>query len=249
MAVQNYIGWPIGVNRIILDATTISVGENALQQDELENGHKTSILKSPYVPEKFSVKMSFNWIDPVGTTGKNEYQLFMDWYKYKHKCGVVPFEFPNILYSSETGIKVYDEPSDSIRSVQYYKITSSTEGTKSGEDVSVTMTWEAVYSGTVTITTPTPAVFDIEAHSTYLDINFSDVSDTAPTTSQITVYYKAQVSDSWSAAVLTGFVFDGTSKVRAYYDEKQSGILSIAINNYSGLNVSVGTYVDDIPTP
>lgn len=249
MAVQNYIGWPIGVNRIILDATTISIGENALQQDELENGHKESILKSSFIPEKFSVKMSFNWIDPVGTTGKNEYQLFMDWYKYKHKCGVIPFEFPNILYSSETGIKIYDEPTDSVRTVQYYKITSSTEGTKSGEEVSVTMTWESVYTGTVTITSPTPAVLDIEAHSTYLDVNFSDVSDTAPTSTQMTAYYKATNNDSWTAVTLTGFVFDGTSKARLYYAEKQSGILSIAINNYSGLNVSVGTFVDDIPTP
>ena len=246
MAVQNYIGWPIGVNRIILDATTISVGENALQQDELESGRKQGILRSPYIPEKFSVKMSFNWIDPVGTTGKNEYQLFMDWYKYKHKCGVVPFEFPNILYSSETGIKVYDEPSASIRSVQYYKITSSAEGTKNGEDVSVTMTWEAVYTGTVSITTPTPAVYDIDAHSTYLDVIFSDMSDTAPTSSQITPYYKATGQGSYSAVTPTGFVFDGTSKVRIYYAAKQSGEMSIAINDYSGLNVSVGTYHSSI---
>lgn len=246
MAVQNYIGWPIGVNRVILDSTTITVGENALQQDELENGRKTSILKSSFIPEKFAVKMSFNWYDVVGTTGKTEYQLFTEWYKYKHKCGVIPFEFPNILYSSESGIKVKDEPSDSIRSVQYYKITSSTEGSKSGYDISITMTWESVYSGTVSITTPEPMVLDIAAHSKFLDVVFSDVSDTAPTLSHFKVYRKPTQNDSYSEVTVTGFVFDGSYTVRLYYDEIQSGIFSIAIDDYSGLTEAVGTHTSQL---
>ncbi len=131
MAIQNYIGWPVNVNQIVLDSTTISIGEGALRTDELENGHKQSIQKSPYVPEKYQIKMSFDWVNEVGTTGKTEYQLFTDWYKYRHKCGSVPFEFPEILYSSNTGIPTLDQHQN-VQYTEYYKITSATEGAKSG---------------------------------------------------------------------------------------------------------------------
>lgn len=77
MAIQNYIGWPPYVNRIILDSTTIKVGNNALKVDELENGLKRSIQKSAFVPEEYSVTMDFNWIDIVPGTGKTELQLFL----------------------------------------------------------------------------------------------------------------------------------------------------------------------------
>ena len=116
MAVQNYTGWATGVNRIILDSTSFTFGENALKNDELENGLKRSKKRSAFCPDKFSVKMAFNWVDEVilhtydaqGNiltdipTGKTEFQLFTEWYKYQHKYGSVPFEFPRILYSQNT---------------------------------------------------------------------------------------------------------------------------------------------------
>lgn len=240
MSIQNYIGWPIGVNKVILDSTTISIGDGAVRTDELENGHKQSELKSAYVPEKYPIKMTFNWVKPVGNTGKTEYQLFTEWYKYKHKCGVIPFEFPKILYSSNTGVMIYDAPTASVQYTEYYKITSVTEGSKSGEDVSVSMTWETVYGGTVSIPTPEPEVNGISAHSNYLDVFFSEVSDTAPTSSHISVYRKT--TGSYSQVTVTGFVFDGTSTARLYYDEFESGTFSIAIDDYSGYSETVGTH-------
>lgn len=240
MAIQNYIGWPVNVNQIVLASTTISIGEGALRTDELENGHKQSIQKSPYVPEKYQIKMSFDWVNEVGTTGKTEYQLFTDWYKYRHKCGSVPFEFPEILYSSNTGIPTLDQHQN-VQYTEYYKITSATEGAKSGEHVEVTMTWEAVYTGIVSVPTQTPEVYDISATNNYLDVNFASVSDTAPVASVFSVYKK--VSGSWVAVTVTGYVFDGTSVARLYFDELDDNVqLTIAISNYSGLTVTQGTY-------
>lgn len=246
MAIQNYIGWPVGVNQIILESTTISIGEGALRTDELENGHKQSVQKSPYVPEKYQVKMSFDWVNEVGTTGKTEYQLFIDWYKYRHKCGSIPFEFPEILYSTNLGIPVLDTHNE-VQYTEYYKITSAAEGVKSGEHVEVTMTWEAVYTGAVTIPTPTPAVEDIEAHKLYTDVNFSAISDTAPVASMFTVYSRANSSASWSSVTVIGFLFDGTSTARIYTEQLTAGHqLTIAISNYSGYSESQGTHITDI---
>lgn len=246
MAIQNYIGWPTGVNQVILDSTTISIGEGALRTDELENGHKQSVQKSPYVPEKYQVKMVFDWVNEVGSTGKTEYQLFTEWYKYKHKCGSVPFEFPKILYSSNLGIPTMDAHQNT-QYVEYYKITSATEGVKSGECVDVTMTWEAVYTGVVTIATSTPAVATVVAHQTYLDVIFSEVSDTAPVSSMFSVYTRPNSSSSWTAVTVAGFVFDGTSTARLYYDQQTIGHqMTIAINNYSGLTEAQGTHVPTV---
>jgi len=246
MAIQNYIGWPVGVNQIILDSTTISVGDGALRIDELESGHKQSVQKSPYVPEKYQVKMTFDWVNPVGTTGKTEYRLFTEWYKYRHKCGSIPFEFPKILYSSNLGIPVLDTH-DNTQYTEYYRITSSTEGVKSGECVDVTMTWEAVYTGAITIPTPTPSVDDVVAHQTFLDVIFAEVADTAPVSSMFTVYARANSSASWSQVAVTGFVFDGTSTARLYYAEQTVGYqMTIAINNYSGLTEAQGTHIPNV---
>lgn len=242
MAIQNYIGWPVNVNQIILDSTTISIGDGALRTDELENGHKQSDQRSPYVPERYSVHMSFDWINEVGNTGKTEYQLFTEWYKYRHKCGSVPFEFPKILYSSNLGIPALDEHQN-IQYTEYYKIISSTEGSKSGEHISVNMTWETVYTGAVTIPTSTPSVAGVTAKQTYLDISFAPVSDTAPVTSMISVYTRPNESSNWTSVPVTGFVFDGTSVARLYYAQQTVGHqMTIAINNYAGLNETQGTH-------
>ena len=230
MAVQGYIGWPIGVNRTVLDATTISVGDDAQKKDELEDGHKISIQKSAYIPERFNVKMSFDWETPVEGTNKTEYQLFTEWYKYKHKYGTVPFEFPNILYSSETGIPYIDPLSGETQYTQFYKITTALEGSKSGGHVAVNMTWEAVYSGVVSIETPEPSVDSLDAHKTYLDVIYSDIGSTAPVSTDFTLYKK--VNSTYQEVTITGFAFDGISTVRLYHESINSGTFTVAISDY-----------------
>ena len=161
MSIQNYIGWSTGVNRVILDTSTPTFGENALRNDELESGGKRSIQKRAYVPDVFAVTMEFDWVNEVilhkydqdGNiipnqdihTGKTEFQLFVDWYKYEHKYGTVPFEFPKILYSQNTGIDIFDDNDIGSEfrygndNVEFYKITNAVQGSKSGERVNVSL--------------------------------------------------------------------------------------------------------------
>jgi len=240
MAVSNYTGWPVGVNTTILDATTISIGENAVKTDELEDGHKISVQRSAYVPERYSVKMSFDWENPDPQTGKTEYQLFTEWYKYRHKCGAVPFEFPKIIYSSNTGIPGFDHLRQEVQYTEYYKITSTTEGSKSGGHVAVTMTWEAVYTGAVSIASPTPHVHGLTASTDYLDVTFDVLGDVAPTTSNFTLYRKT--TGNWASISITGFAFDGVSTVRLYHDHYDTGTYTIAISNYEGCVESQGSH-------
>lgn len=208
MSVQNYTGWPTNVNKIILDATTITVGENALRTDELENGMKRSIQKGCYVSDKYSVTMDFDWIT-VGSDGKTEYQRFLEWYKYVHKNGSVPFEFPSIIYSPQTGVEYVDD-NNSFNKVEYYKITSEIQGSKYGESVRVTMTWESVYFGTVNISSTAP-VFDRvqNCKQISLDVVFTGEFSISPVSSQFTLLADSINLANSANIEISGFYFNG----------------------------------------
>lgn len=209
MAVNGYIGWSSHCNRIILDSTSITIGKNATRQSELEFGNKRSLLKSMFIPDEYSVTMEFEW-DKTDEYGKSELQYFYEWYKYKHKYGTIPFEFPKILYSPNSGIK----PQDDIfqyNSVEFYKITSAIEGSKSGSKVQIKMTWETVYGGVISIEEPEPTVNFIEATTSHLDIFYSSIGDLIPVLQDFKVYVQDEEVEK------TGFYFDGTSIVRIYF--------------------------------
>lgn len=265
MAIQNYIGWPAKVNRVILDSSSITMGENALQTDNLEGGGKRSSLKGGFIPDKYSVKMEFNWADTVRGTGKTELQLFLEWYKYKHKYGSVPFEFPAILYSPSSGILKADRDgmdgrgSPAYYRTEFYKITSAVEGAKSGYCTEVTMTWESVYGGTVTIDTPEQSVVAAEAGRTsatggaslcYMDVMLEGLADegaTVPVSSNFKVYYKPDTAGDWSETTLYGLAFDGNDTIRLYFlpDGLEKGSTYRATFSYAperGAAVAMGTF-------
>ena len=235
MAIQGYIGWPTDVNRIIIDSSTFTLGENAVKSDELESGLKNTVMKGGYAPDRYNVTMSFNWVDVIPGRGRTEFELFTEWYKYRHKFGSVPFEFPKLLYSSNTGIKIYDTVDKREGLVEYYKITSSVPGKKSGDEIEINMTWETVYAGTVSIDTPLPEIVGIQATTKYVDVFFSAVSDTAPVHDQFNVY----IDDS--LVTMSGFCYDGSKTVRIYYPERSHGSVTITAN-YSGLIVPAGEF-------
>lgn len=254
MAVQTYIGWATGVNRTIYDSASFTFGENALKSDELENGLKRSRKRSAFNPDKFSIKMVFDWVNEVVLhtydingnfdpaqdihTGKTEFQLFTEWYKYQHKYGSVPFEFPRILYSQNTGITVVDEQANNT-TVEYYKITSAINGSKSGECIEVDMTWEAVYGGYIEIEADLPAIVGIIATRSYMDVMFSNVSTNAPV-AQMFTFYKDSVETE-----KTGFCYDGSKCARIYYETitAQNPVeVTFALSNYAGLTVPAGYY-------
>lgn len=251
MAVEGYIGWASHVNKVILSDTTLTFGENATRTDELESGGKKTSLKGSFVPDKFNVVMYFeadenaSYTEPNGnivTLDKTEFQLFIEWYKYRHKYGTVPFEFPKIVYSPQTGIKVID---DNLKNtfVEYYKITSAVEGSKVGSLIQVKMTWESVYGGVITISSDKPAIKGIsKLTSNYIDITFSQIADTEPTKDYFALYIDDTKID------MAGFYFDGAYVARIYFESLESGThtVSFAITDYSGLTVSSGTYVESI---
>ena len=227
MAIPSYVGWATGVNRTILDSTSLAFGENALKNDELENGHKRSRKRSAFCPDRFTVKMVFDWVNHVYIngvdTGKTEFQLFTEWYKYVHKYGSVPFEFPRILYSQNTGILVVDNNAGN-QYVEYYKITSAVNGQKSGECIEIDMTWETVYGGIVSIDTPEPEVQAINGTPEYVDILFSTVASSAPTNQMFTIYIDDEEVEK------KGFYWDGDATVRIYYDYVVHGAVTFAMD-------------------
>lgn len=258
MALDNFIGWATGVNRTILDSSSFTFGENALKTDELESGLKRTKAKNPFWADKFTVKMSFNWVDEVviktygpnheilsyTRTGKTEFQLFTEWYKYKHKYGSVPFEFPKILYSQNTGIRIYDEADQAERDVEYYRITSAVQGNKSGDCIEVSMTWETVYSGIVSIPASVPEINSIYAKSNYVDVYFTSLGDTQPTAIMFAVFTKE--NSTYTEVEMKGFVYDGCNVVRLYYDELEEGTTVTIELTYPDYFVERGTFEADI---
>lgn len=223
MAVLNYTGWASNVNKIIIDSSTISVGENALRNDELENGHRRTRARSTYVPDTYSVVMDFDW-EKLGSDGKSEYQRFIEWYKYQHKYGSVPFEFPSILYSASNGINVYGTHSE------YYKITSAIEGSKFGSSIRVKMTWTTVYGGVVSIAQEENVFSNIEnLKSNSCDVIFSSVGSVEPVSQTFTVTVNGVEVD------ITSFIFNG-NKGRIFFDS--IGLGSTVAVSYKGITRS-----------
>lgn len=249
--IQGYVGWATGVNRVIDASSNITLGENALKNDELENGLKRSRKRGAFCPDKFSVKMVFDWVNEVTINGvnthKTEYQLFTEWYKYTHKYGSVPFEFPKILFSQDTGIMIYDTVDQGPVNVEYYKIISHVPGNKSGEAIEVNMTWEAVYGGTVDISLATPLVDRCSANAYYLDIFFSALGSYAPTSQMFTVYSGDTEGSTSNTVTKKGFYYDNANTVRIYYDELQSNTWVTFALDYPNYTVAAGTENSRVP--
>lgn len=255
--IDEYIGWSSYVNRVILSESKITSGTEAKIEDSLKSGGKRSELQGAYCPDVYAITMDFEAESPVvlydtdghnvATLPKTEYQYFMDWYKYKHKYGTVPFQFPKILYSPQTGIKVVDEHISNIvgrnpyeNRMEYYKITSTTEGTKSGSCIRVTMTWQTVYSGSITIEEDSASVNGIsEATSNHIDILFDTVADTAPIQNLFTLYI-----DNVETAI-SNFYYDGAYTVRLWFNELDTSVshtITYAMSTYGGTSVAKDTH-------
>lgn len=215
--IAGYTGWCPTVNRVILDSTTITLGENAIKSDELDSGGKRTRLKSDAPSEKYSVTMEFNWIKK-DEKGKTELQRFYDWYQYDHRYGSVPFEFPQIIYSPTSGIKVIDDASNVYRS-EYYKITSAVEGSKSGESVQIKMTWKTVYGGVVSYTEDSIESGDvlIYPHNGFIDIYFSTLPPVIPPTTSISLSIEKDGVPLEGFSTVQGSYFDNSNTLRIFY--------------------------------
>ena len=137
---------------------------------------------------------------------------------------------------------VLDTVNNGPTNIEYYKITSSVPGAKSGNDIEIDMTWEAVYGGVVTITPSTPLIDHCEAHPTFVDIVFSTLGSTAPVSNQFTIYKGSSSSAINTEVTKTGFYYDGAETVRIYYASQTAGTwISFALN-YPDYTVANGTF-------
>lgn len=200
MDITGCITWATGVNKTILESSSILVGENATIQEETLSGKKITILKGSFVPKKYSIEMDFDWEKPIRGS-KTEYQLFLEWYEYRHKFGTVPFIFPKIIYSPRTGIKIEDE--NSPCEYEYYKIEGSIDGVKHGSSVKVKMTWKEVYSGILSVADPVSMMNGIlKVTKNYVEVSFSTESDVEPFQSDFSLIIDNATAD------IGGFAFD-----------------------------------------
>ena len=144
-------------------------------------GQKKKRLVSANPPDKYNVTMAFNCVEK-GNDGLTELERFYAWYKYQHRYGVNPFIFPAILINSnrQQGMSQEDvdyivsriahgDPTAKLPDNEYYIITSAIEGSKSGNHLEISMTWETYATGAFTIPEDASEVDHIIAQNGYVE--------------------------------------------------------------------------------
>lgn len=230
-----YIGWATNVNKIILDSTSVTVGENAAIQDSLETGgQKKKRLVRENVPDKYSVTMKFDFTEESkDSNGLTELDRFWVWYKWVHCYGVNPFRFPAILLNSNRQTGWGDEEREhmanrqqvsveDIPDYEYYTITSAAEGSKSGTDCQITMTWETYATGVIQVEDDESVIDHISAENGYVDVVLTSIPGTEPTDTTWTLY----IDDSQKT--ITGCIFDGDVTTRLFFEKLSTGTVHTA---------------------
>lgn len=206
------IGWPTNVNKIIIDSTTITAGE-ALVVNETQTGVDDISLKSSFVPDVINVTMDFDFAEK-DANGLSEYDGFMIWYKFVHKRGTIPFEFPTIAkYGKEE-----------LSELSTYKITTPPQQNKRGLAFRVTMTWKEDFKEIVKVKTQEPAIQGMYADNGYILIDYTTTPDVIPPTDKysFTVFYQG----GQSSLKITNVEVDGDF-VYFYFSKKGTGDYTI----------------------
>lgn len=222
-----YIGFATNVNKIIIDSTSVTVGESATVTDSLETGgQKKRRLVSANPPDKYNVIMAFDFVEE-DADGLTELERFYSWLKYEHCYGVNPFEFPAILINSN---RQKGESQESIEHIieriangdtsarlpdkEYYAITSAVEGNKSGNSLEVKMTWETYATGAFSIPNNNIEVDHITAYNGYVDV----VQTATPTSEPTTATWPMTINNVSETVIAS--VFDGDVTTRYYFTPK-----------------------------
>lgn len=199
--VMKIVSWDsTRVNKVILEETSISVGENGYVEDTDAAGFHDRRLTAFSIPDKYNVTMDFDWggagseFQKPATDGISEYDWFVRWYKYTHQRGANPFWFPCIA----------EKPVNNLghKGMCLYRITSALNASKSGYSMRVTMTWEEVYSGTVEVSTVTPEFDSIIAYNGKISAIFSNIPSSDPIFSNFNLKMKLRSDSSWSTIPL-----------------------------------------------
>lgn len=213
-----YIEWEPNVNKIILDNAEIQMGENATVSDSLENGDKRKRLALTFVPDTYSVTMDFDWVHEIAD-GLTEKDLFIQWYKYKHKYGVNPFKFPSIILG----------PSRSKYS--YYTIENAVRGVKHGDYERFTLTFKEYYSGAIEITEVCQVDHvEVENGTFYITLT------TVPASGKEKDFENVSVTKNEKTFTLNNkqFFYDGDKTVRMTFDKlTEPGIYKFMSGDFS----------------
>lgn len=203
---MSYIGWPSNVNKIILDATTVTVGQNATVEDSLSNGKKITRLLNTDCPDTYSVQMDFDWVTK-DSNGLTEKDRFYNWYKHVHCIGVNPFEFPKIILGAES----------SSGETAFYKISAGAQGSKHGPVERFQMTFTEVFTGTVTIPEVSAALDHIIAYTDRVEAVLTNSPSTTPLSTSFTL--TETVSGTTSTITPFKYEFDDDKTETLWFDE------------------------------
>ncbi len=249
-----YIGWAVNVNKIILDSTSVKVGDKATIQDSLESGgQKKSRLVCANPPDSFNVTMSFSFSEESkDSNGYTEIERFWIWYKYQHCYGANPFIFPAILINSNrqqgdslehrqyiaNQLNNQQHPQvpftpDTVMDSEYYCITSAVEGSKSGTEMQISMTWETYATGSYTIPDEESAIDHIISTNGYVDVILTSTPISEPTVNTWDVMITNPLSVESQETIIACF-FDGNVTARLYFNEKTvSGTYTVRIGEFT----------------
>lgn len=179
------IGWPVGVNTVILDSTNGTVGETGVKELNTDNGLTERRLTTFITPRSYNVTMDFDWAEK-DENGLSEFDRFEQWFAYRHQSGSNPFWFDSI---SKFNVNGSLKDSDG-RPVQcQYVIAKGYQFTKSGYSMRVTMTWKEVYSGIVSYEEPDPILDFINAENGYITVFYTNKLSEIPTLTAHNFYY------------------------------------------------------------
>lgn len=176
------LGWPVNVNQIIIDSTTLDLGEGTVEQ-EMQNGKTETWLKSSCIPETINVTMDFDFFEK-DENGLTEFDRFTRWFKFKHKYGTVPFEFPTIY---KTGRE--------ITSYSTYKIKGSPKFTKRGLAQRASMVWTEDFKEFVNIPNKKLELERIFAENGSVYLFFNNSPDEIVTTDKFSINFKQNDSE------------------------------------------------------
>lgn len=233
------IGWPNNVNQRILQETGITEGENGFAEDSTSNGYKQRRATSLTTGKKYAVKMDFDWGGqgsefqfPVDKNGLTEYDRFIKWYKYVHQKGAKPFWFPSITKDSIDNLH-----SNEYAGMCLYQITSSLQEQNSGYSMSISMTWEEVYSGIINMPSQEFELKEVIGRNGKANVKFTDIPSTVPLVNDFTVLCSVNDGESKNLKI---------SSVSCSNDTAALSFEAISFSGYADITVTYkeksGTY-------
>lgn len=211
--------WATGVNRIVLNETSITVGQNALQTSSTENGSEQSLLRSSGVPDQYNVSMYFSnstkdafYLNHVDSNGNHitEWQAFLNWFKYEIEMGTLPFYFSSIgdVSGNTTAI---------------YKIISSglPKGTPNGEYIKCTMTWAEQINEVMNYSQAKIVGDYLDFTENTIEFHFNEEPTTVPQKSDFEILFSTEDESVIGSITVEYLEYDGYKTCVLRYDETE----------------------------